>query len=200
MRSTRDPLLQKPRATAKLPRLCLLPTPGVSKNPAAECAAIAKAISLSAAFLSIFERKKKRYLRGHLQTAMTRLYRRSCIYVVGMVSCIYVTRPIPTTFRQSLEGNTQRPCWTKRSTPSHKLTILIIVFYMHRSALCVCAAVVIGDAVCFSIGSTLPQLRRSTSRYLSNACLVALNVHLLCLCAGLCSVRGLCMCVICRGY
>ena len=133
---------------------------------------------------------------------MTRLYRRSCIYVVEIVSCIYVTSPIPTSFRESPEGNTQRPCLTKRSTPSHKLTILVIVFYMHRSALCVCTAVVIGDAVCFSIGSTLPQLRRSTSRYLSNdymfGCLEC--VHLLCLCAGLCSVRGLCMCVICRGY
>ena len=97
---------------------------------------------------------------------------------------IALPRPIPTTFRESPEGNTQLPCWTIRSSPSHKLTIPVIVFYMHRSALCVCAAVVIGDAVCFSIGSTLPQLRRSTSRYLSNAyvfgCVTWL--HRLCLC------------------
>lgn len=32
-----------------------------------------------------------------------------------------------------------------------------------RAALCVCAAAVIGDAVGFSVGSTLPQLRRSSA-------------------------------------
>jgi hypothetical protein len=78
---------------------------------------------------------KKRGLSGHPPTAMTRSYRRSCIYVVGIVSCIYVTSPIPNffrespegnffrespegnIFRESPEGNTQRPWWTKRSTP-----------------------------------------------------------------------------------
>ncbi len=55
VRSTRDPLLQKPRATATSPRLCILPTPGISENPAAECAAIATATSL----VSIFGKKKR---------------------------------------------------------------------------------------------------------------------------------------------
>jgi len=135
-----------------------------------------------------FGGRKKFDLRRPSQTAMTT----SCRRYQGINQ---LKRPIPTSFRGSLEGNTQLSCWTPRSTPSHKLTIRVIVFYMHRSALCVCAAVVIGDAVCFSIGSTLPQLRRSTSRYLSNAYLFGCVrcVHRLCLCAGLCSVRGLCM-------